>query len=225
MDPGAEGREHAQPPVADLVAEALHHHGSVVGNCAGGGRLVLEVCEQVGRGCLVEAAALPQPGRDRVGVALGAQLAHQLPHGAAQLDGAARPVAVPERHLAQLSGRGGDHHPVEGDVNDPPGGRAQQERLAHPALVDHFLVEFADPGPVGQEHAEQAPVGDGAGIGDCEPLGSGPAPQHARDPIPHHPGPQLGELLGRVGARQQFQHAVQHLVGQLGEARATPQHG
>ena len=34
----------------------------------------------------------------------------------AQLQRAAGPVAVPERHLAGLAGGGGDHDPFEGDV-------------------------------------------------------------------------------------------------------------
>ena len=36
VDPGAEQRQHAQPPVADLVAEALDHHRAVVRHHAGG---------------------------------------------------------------------------------------------------------------------------------------------------------------------------------------------
>jgi hypothetical protein len=49
----------------------------------------------------------------------------------------------------------GDGDPLERDVLDAPRGRAEQERLAGPALVDHLLVELAHPGAVGQEHAEQ----------------------------------------------------------------------
>ena len=35
--------------------------------------------------------------------------------------------------------------------------RAEQERLARAALVDHLLVELADPGAVGQEDAVKSP--------------------------------------------------------------------
>ena len=50
----AEGREHAQPPVADLVAEALEHDRALAGQHARGGLLLAQVGEQVARGALVE---------------------------------------------------------------------------------------------------------------------------------------------------------------------------
>ena len=77
-------------------------------------------------------------------------------------------------------GAGRDHDPLEGDVLDAPRGRAEQERLARPALVDHLLVELADPGAVGQEHAEQAAVGDGAAAGDGQPLATRRGPARCR---------------------------------------------
>ena len=69
VDLGTERGEHAHPPVADLVTEALHYHGAVVGHDSGGLGLVVEVSEQVGSGGLVEAASVPQPGLDHFGVA------------------------------------------------------------------------------------------------------------------------------------------------------------
>ncbi len=42
-------------------------------------------------------------------------------------------------------GGGGDQHPVAGDVLDAPGRGAQGEDIADPGLVDHLLVELADP--------------------------------------------------------------------------------
>ena len=48
VDLGAERREHADPPVADLVAEPLDDDRAVVGDRAGGLGLLVEVGEQVG---------------------------------------------------------------------------------------------------------------------------------------------------------------------------------
>ena len=142
-----------------------------------------------------------------------------------QLERPTRAVAVPERHLAGLARGGRDDDALVGDVLDAPGGGAQQERLARAALVDHLLVELADPGAVGQEHAVQAAVGDGAGVGDGQALGAG-APAHgAADPVPHDPGPQLGELVGRVAPGQQVEHVGEHLVGQLGEGGGAADQG
>ena len=64
-----------------------------------------------------------------------------------------------------------------GDVLDPPAGRAEGEDVADAGLVDHLLVELADPrararSPPDEEDAEQAAVGDGAAAGDGEPLGA-----------------------------------------------------
>ena len=129
---------------------------------------------------------------------------------------ASRPgtVAVPERHLAGLAGRGGDHDPFEGDVLDAPGRGTEQEGLAHPGLVDHLLVELADPCAVGQEDAVQAAVGDGAARGHRQALRTGAAPHGAREAVPHDPGAQLGELLGRVPPGEQVE-------GVLEQPRAT----
>ena len=88
------------------------------------------------------------------------------------------------------------------------------------ALVDHLLVELADPRAVGQEHAEQAAVGDRAAVRDRQPLRAGPAPDDAVDAVPHDAGPQLGELLGRVAAGEQVEHRREHLVGELAEVGA-----
>src|SRR5581483_2887864 len=83
-------------------------------------------------------------------------------------------VALPERDRAGQAGRGGNDHAVAGDLLDPPGGRAEQERLTGARLVDHLLVEFADAAPVGQRDRIQPAVGDRAGVGDGELASPGP---------------------------------------------------
>jgi hypothetical protein len=162
VHPAAERRQHADAPVTDLVAKPFDDDRVVVGDDRGGLGLIVEVAEQVVGGPLV------QPCRPQAGGTLaslgGAQLAHERPDRPSQFHGAAGPVAVPERHLAGLTGGRGDHHLLEGDVLDAPGGGAQQEGLAHPALVDHLLVELPHPGAVGQDHPHRAP-----GRGWCRP--------------------------------------------------------
>ena len=81
-------------------------------------------------------------------------------------------VAVPERHLPLLAGRGEHDDAVVRDLVDAPRARAEHERLARPALVDHLLVELADAGALGEEHAEQPAVGDGAAVGDGDAAGA-----------------------------------------------------
>ena len=113
-----------------------------------------------------------------------AQLAHERAQRPAELERPSGLVALPERGLRGLAGRGRDDHPVEGDLLDAPRGRAEHEALADAALVDHLLVELADPGTVGQEHAEQAAVGDRAAArhGNVLRAFSGRAPGSACGP-------------------------------------------
>ena len=97
---GAERGVHDDPPVAELVPEALDDDGPVVGHVPGGLALLVEVGEQVVGGPVVE------PGR-RDPLAGGvrgqrAELADERADGAAQLGGATQRVAVPERQLARL---------------------------------------------------------------------------------------------------------------------------
>ena len=219
---GAERRQHADAPVADLVAEPLHHDGAVVGHDTGGLGLLVEVGDEVGGRPIIEpAVAQALHGIRR---ADGTELTDERPDRSAQLQRSARPVAVPERHLAGLPRRGRDDDLLERDVLDAPGGRAEEERLAGTRLVDHLLVELADPRAVRKRDREQPPVGDGAGVGDGEPLRAGATSHGALDAVPHDAGAQLGELLGRVAAGQQVEHGAQHLVGQVGERRRPADH-
>ena len=129
---------------------------------------------------------------------------------------------MPERHLAGLAGRRGDDDAFVGDVLDPPGRSAEQERLSRPALVHHLLVELTDPGAVGKEDAVEAPVGDRAATGDREPLCPGATAQRALHPVPHDARPELGELVGRVPAGQQIEHGREDVIGQVGEVGGSP---
>ncbi len=182
VDGRAVGGVHDQPPVAELVAEPLDQQGLVAGQHLGGLELLVEVGDQVAGGVGVEPL--------RHGPLLGLLLRHRRQlagEGAdrlAELGRAAEGVALPERQPAGDAGRRRDQDPVVGDVLDPPAGRAEREHVADPGLVDHLLVELADPlaGALAadQEDAEQPAVGDGAAAGDREPLGAGPAGERRR---------------------------------------------
>ena len=167
VDAAAEGREDAEAPVADLVAEALDHDRLVGGDDAGRRLLLAQVGDEVVGGARVEVVLGGQLGRlarDR--------LAGEGADRPAQLGRAADPVALPEGDGAGGAGGRGDDHPVAGDLLDPPGGRAEQEGLAGAGLVDHLLVELADPAAVGQVDAVEAAVGDRAGVGDDQLAGA-----------------------------------------------------
>jgi hypothetical protein len=134
-------------------------------------------------------------------------------------------VAVPERHLPRLARRGRDHHPVAADLLDAPGGGAQDDGLARPALVDELLVELPHPAALGREHPEQPAVGDGAAAGDGEHAGARAGGQRAGDAVPDDARTQLGELVAGVAACQHVEHVLQRLPREVGERVGTPDHG
>ena len=211
VDPRSEGGVDAQAPVPDLVAEPFDDDRSVVGHRAGRLRLLVEVGEHVVRCPLVEEVQGAESFQ-RLSTRDAPDLTDEPAERAAELGGAARPVAVPERHLAGLTGRRGDDDPFEGDLLDPPCRGPEQEDLADPRLVDHLLVELADPGPLGEEHPVQPAVRDGAARGHREALCSGSAAHRAGPTVPHDTRSQLGELLRRVPSGQHVERRLEHLT-------------
>ncbi len=226
MQLGAEGGVHDDPPVAQLVAEALDDDGAVVGEVTGGRGLLAQVRQQVVSGPVIEAGGL-RPGPRRVGVdaVQGAQGAHEGAERRAELGGAAEGVAAPEGELAGLAGCGGDQHLAGADVLDAPRGGAQGEHVADARLVHHLLVELADaaarPVAPGEEDPVQPAVGDGAAGGHREALRAGSPGQGACDPVPDHAGAQLGELLGGVAAREHVEDRLEHSPGEPREGRGA----
>src|SRR5918996_2407284 len=68
-------------------------------------------------------------------------------------------LALPERRHPRHARRRRDENAVARDVLDPPGRRAEQERLALARLVHHLLVELAHPPASGDEvDTEEAAV-------------------------------------------------------------------
>src|SRR5690242_11629136 len=103
--------------------------------------------------------------------------------------------ALPERHRAGQPRRRRDEDAVARDLLDPPRRGTEQERLAGPRLVDHLLVELADPAAaVDQEHAEEAAVGDRAGVRDGEPARAVPRTDRAARAVPDDARAELCEL-------------------------------
>ena len=129
-------------PVAELVAEPLDDEVRGVGHDAGRGALVGDEADEVGCRALVEpgcagacGAGLGRRVRD-----LGDEAADRL----AELRRTPDAVALPERQPPRLAERGGDEHPVVGDLLDAPARGPEREHVADPRLVDHLLVELAD---------------------------------------------------------------------------------
>ena len=194
---------------------------------AGDLAFVVEVGEQVGRGQLVEVVRLAQArvgdrATLRAAREVGLELADEGAQRPPELDRPPDRVALPERQLARDARRRADRDPVRTDVVDPPAARAEDDDVAvHPGtqLVDHLLVELADPpagraGLAGHEHAEQAPVRDRAAARDRDDPSVAPALDDVGHPVPDDARLELGELVGRVGAGEHAEHAFEDLAGQ-----------
>src|SRR6185436_18253166 len=103
------------------------------------------------------------------------EIANQLANRVAKLDGAPFAVAVPERHLARLSGRWRHEHAIVRNLLDAPRRCAERERFTHLALEDHLFVELADanrPIGAGEEDAVEPAIRNRAGVGDGDALGA-----------------------------------------------------
>ncbi len=196
-------------PVADLVATTFDGERAVGRERARRFALLGQVRHQVRSRLLVE-SGVDQSLRRLLGRGRR-HLAGERAQSLAELERAADPVAVPERHLARLP-VGRDHvDAVVGDLRDPPARRTEREHVAHPRLVDHLLVELADPRArrfAGDEDAEQAAVRDRAATGHRDPLCSRSPGQRAGIAIPHQSGAQLGELVGRESTGQQIERRL-----------------
>src|SRR5436309_5506796 len=119
----------------------------------------------------------------------------------AELVRTADAFALPERHGAGHARSGRNEDAVARDLLDPPGRRAQQERLAGPRLVDHLLVELADPATAVDEiHAEETAIRNRAGIRHRQPADAATTADDAGGTVPDDARPELGELVGRITA-------------------------
>ena len=157
-------------------------------------------------------ACRPRQPRHGALVVERGELALEAADRAAELERPARLLALPERHLRGLAGRGGDEHAVARDLLDAPRRRAEQEHLALAGLVHHLLVELADAtAAVDQEHAVEAAVGDRAGVRDGDALRPLARAQGARRPLPHDARAQLRELVRRVAPGEQVEHVLELL--------------
>jgi hypothetical protein len=195
VHPAAERREDAHAPVADLVAEALDDDRPVRWHDAGRRLLLPEERDEVPRGTLVQRVVTRQPLRGCV-VVEGYELPGRCADPRPELRRAADALSLPERRDPRRSGSRRDEHPVARDVLDPPRRGTEHERLALPGLVHHLLVELAHPAAaVDEEDAEEAAVGDRAGVRHREPACSGASAHDAGRAVPDDPRAELGELV------------------------------
>ena len=143
-EPNGESTHIRQSPISSRNRSTTTVRSSGTG--AGRLHLLLEVGDEVPRRQLVQADVATESLEGGV-APRASERPRERADRAAELDRAARLVAVPERHPPLLAGRGRDDHPVARDVLDAPRRGAEDDHVAAPALVDHLLVELADARP------------------------------------------------------------------------------
>ena len=119
MHARTEWREDAQPPVADLVAEALHDDRAIGRDGARRGRLLVQERDEVPGGVLVEVMRLLE-SCESLRLRLRDQLPRRLTDRLAELERTADPLPLPEGHGSGDAGRRRDEHPVARDLLDAP---------------------------------------------------------------------------------------------------------
>ncbi len=174
MNASAERREHADPPVAQLVAHALDDDRAIVGHRAGRLFLIGEILQEVLGGAAVE-IVFRDEALDRRRRASTRESRARVADGFAKGNRPLRGVAFPERHLAGLARRRRDDDAVVRDLLDAPRRCAEEERLAGADLEDHLLIELADARRLillraGEEHAVEAAIGNRAAVDDGDAL-------------------------------------------------------
>ena len=215
----AERRQDADAPVADLVAEALDHDRAVGRHGAGRARLLAQVGEQVARGALVEVVVGARAASSAFASVSADELARRARRSSRPARTAGRrprPSRTARRRARPGAGETSTRSRVISSIRQRRG--AEQERLALPRLVDHLLVELADaPAAVDEVDAEEAAVGDRAGVRDREPARARAAADHARGAVPDDPRAQLGELVRGVAAGEHVEHVLELLAREVGE--------
>ena len=216
------------PPVAEFVAEPFDHQRGVRRHRRGGLALLIDQLPQIVDRKVVE-TDLPAAGFELLPIQ-PRQLPGERADRRAELRRPADPVAAPERQPRRLPRRRNHQHPVVSDFGDAPTGRAQRDHVTGAGLVDHLLVEFADPRRLlgvrrgGQVDGEQPAVGDRTAGGDGQPLGAGPGGQGPGVAVIDDARTQLGEVGGRVLSGQQIQCGLECAARQRRERGAAP-HG
>ena len=117
--------------------------------------------------------------------------------------------------------------PGRADLFHPPARGPERDHLADAALVDHLLVELADPPSrsarlADQEDRVEPAVGNRPAAGDGHRPRVAPALDAPRLAVPHHARLQLGELVGRIRSGQHAKDGLERVAGQALVGRRPP---
>ena len=85
-----------------------------------------------------------------------------------------------------------------------------------------MLLPWTRPPPSTRKTPKSPPVGDRPGVRDGEPPGPVAPPDRASGAIPDDPRAKLGELVGRVAAREHVEDVLELRARELGERIGAP---
>ena len=207
VDPSAEGSVDDELHAAGLVEEPLEHEVLPGGEAAEGEARGGEVADGHRGGLPVDAGVLHEPVHGPVRFTGGEQSVEALSDLrdlGAELVGAGRRLAQPERHRRRRAVRVDDPYDAGLDAADAPRRRAEEEDVAGGRLDRPVLVHRADERVVGVgEHAVVGGLGDGAAAGERGQAGAPLAPHLAVDGVAVEVGaaraPSGGDAVGGEG--------------------------
>src|SRR5262249_31619690 len=150
MQPAAERTEQDHLPVAELIARRLDDEGSVGRQNSASIELAQDVVAQVvGRLPFEEVIAF-EPVETIGLIDALRQFAQEWTGGEAELVTSAGVLAAPEWHHRRRPLGRRHQDAIRLDLHQSPGTRSEQEGVADAALVDEFLIQFADTDAAGR---------------------------------------------------------------------------
>jgi len=211
----AEGREEADAPVPELVAETLNHDRPVGRHHPRRLELIVHVGREVLRREVVERRARADPAGGLL-ARNGGELAQERADRAADLDRPPRPLPLPEGEPSGLPRRGGDDHAVAQDLLDPPGRGPEGDAVAEARLEDHLLVQLADARPAFAEvDGVVAAVGDRPRVHAHGHGGAAADLQDVAGAVPGEQRAQVGHIRGGIAPAQHVEDRLERAVRQV----------
>ena len=198
-------REDAQPPVADLVAEALDDQRPVGGDDARRRLLLGQEGEQVGGGAPVEVVVALQ----RLLVLVDGH-PRERPDRLAELPGTPDALSVPEGHGARAR-PGAGVTTTRSRVICSMRQEVAPSRNVWPARASYTISSSSSPTrrPSGRLTLKRPRSGMVPALATARARAPGPRPDGTGDAVPDDPRTQLPELLRGIAAVEHVQHVLE----------------
>ena len=222
VDAAAARRQHADAPVAELVAHAFDEDGRRVGHGTRRGHLVAQVLQEGSRRRARRDRVRASADRSPPPAAARSRSCIRRPMASPSSSG--RPARSPFQNGILPGSPGAGETSTRSCVissmrhDEAPSTNVSPTRLSNTISSSSSPTRAAPGRGADEKDAEEPAVGNRAAVGDRDALGAFARDDRARDAVPGDARPQLGELVGGIAARQHVEHAFEQ---RRGSARRT----